>query len=261
MSNTLSCDWLAFTYKIPNDFLKEGFDQWESFKYNFPEFDSCWPECVIMDSRGSFYDYVLAFNDNCRFQYSSVELDSINLGVNVSVPSHGLEWLFGCFQISLEDPYALQKLLTILFERNCKLSRLDLCYDDYSKTFRPKQYMYYYLNGQITTNFRMSNFTSSESEKGHTWYLGSRRNGKILRVYDKDYESGGVKDCVRYEFELHRDAANDLAMYIIEHGTIDFADYILSWFRVVIQSNDKIKSRRPLLPEWDNWLKNHKFNE
>ena len=282
VDSNLKLDWLSFTFKadlalkdsdrfdiidMPNDhhdpditgpFMKhvcfpEGYTEFTLFQEYFPEFNDIWSDTVILSQRSSFYERVLCFNDNIRIQYDDEEYKG--KGVNISVPSHGLEWLFNIFSIDVDSPSALPDLLVLLRSRGCQLSRIDLCFDDFDKTFRPKNYLGWWFNGQIVTKFRKVNLTACMTEVGHTFYLGSRQTGKMLRIYDKDVESKGTVDCVRYEFELHNRYANEMADYIIQNGCVDFGGYLRSFFTVVEPGNDKKRSRHDPLPEWIAWLR------
>lgn len=282
--NTLKLDWLSFTFKadlalkdstrfktldLPaaggdGKFIKqvvfpEGYNEFTLFREYFPEFENVWEETVVLDQRSSFYEHVLMFNDNIRIQYDDQEYKG--KGVNISVPSHGLEWLFNVLGVDPEKDTAVPDLLSLLLDRGCQLSRIDLAYDDFSKEIRPKQYLGWWFNGQITTKFHKVNLTACMSEVGHTFYLGSRSTGKMLRIYDKDIESKGEVDCVRYEFELHSRYAQEMCDYIIKNGSVNFVGYLRSYFNVVVDNGDTHKSRRPILPLWFDWLKKLEFNE
>lgn len=268
----LSLDWLSFTYKCRDlDRMRDGVNEFDVFRQDFPEFDKVWDETVLLDHRSSFYDVILGFNDNIMFQYNN---ENGNMGVNVSVPSHGLEWLFDVLGVDRSNPMCVYDLLDLLVSRGCQLSRIDLCFDDYAKKYRPKWYAHKWTNSEIKTKFRRINLTASTSELGYTFYLGSRKTGKLLRIYDKDFESKGEKDCVRYEFELHGDYAREMCAFLIENRSLDFPAYLRSYFIVLERGNSKMqcnnRAHLPVDKEWDAWLESlyveleaveHKFNE
>jgi len=190
------------------------------------------------------------------------------MGVNVSVPSHGLEWLFGLFDLNIDDDDAVQKLFLLLKERHCHCSRIDLAFDDFGKTFRPSHYITWWFNGNFRSKFRKMQIASTSRDIGNTFYLGSRKTGKMLRIYDKDFESDGVIDAVRYEFELHVDYARDMFQYLCDHAVVDFIAYLRTYFDICelkYKKDGSLDSRNKdkwsLLPEWKEWLDNLDFSE
>lgn len=268
----LSLDWLSFTYKPNLSRLEEkyglenvnGKTDIDYFFMDFPEFEAIKSDFLILSGRSHYQNMIgfLGVSDTCRISFNNPGYTEVNMGVHVSVPSHGIEWLFDTLGLEKSSDTAVQKLFLLLQERDCKISRLDLAFDDFSKTFRPKQYLKWWNEGQINTRYQKIHFFSSQQEYGNTIYFGSRKTGKMLRIYDKDFESKGEVDSVRYEFELHGDFARDMVQYLIENTYIDFASYILSYFRIIDNSSgDKNISRLPMLAEWEEFLEKQKFNE
>ena len=270
----LSLDWLSFTFEADrcrDDYLRVfGKDNQDMipddislFFATFPEFDALKSEFLILSGK-SHYENVLGFlgvSETCRISYNSADYTSTEMGVNVSIPSHGLEWFFSLMGVDYESEDAVQSLFKILKERYCHCSRIDLAFDDFSKRFRAKQYVVWWWNNNIRTRFlKMHTSSCSMRDEGHTFYLGSRLSGKMLRIYDKDIESNGAVDAVRYEFELHVQHARDMFEYLIEHKTVDFISYLRSYFEVIERSKSNI-SRCPLLSEWEDWLSNLAFCE
>lgn len=274
-SISLSLDWLSFTFeadKARSEYLrvfgKENQDLLPDdislFFATFPEFEALKSDFLILNAK-SHYENVLGFlgvSETCRISYNSPDYtNTTEMGVNVSIPSHGLEWFFELMGVDFEEPDAVQEMFKILKDRYCHCSRIDLAFDDYSKKFRAKQYVIWWWNNNIRTRFKtMKTSSCSMHDEGHTFYLGSRLTGKMLRIYDKDVESNGAIDAVRYEFELHVKYARDMFEYLIEHKTVDFISYLRSFFDV-IERNDSNISRCSLLPEWEEWLSKLDFSE
>lgn len=265
-------DWLAFTYKPDINLFEDRFGKGSAagltdidmFFIEFPEFDALKSEFLILNTF-SHYEKVIGFlgvSDTCRISFNTPDYTSVAMGVNVSVPSHGLEWLFELFGLKKDDDDAVQQLFSILKYRQCSCSRIDLCFDDYTKTFRPSNYIAWWFSGSIRSHFRKIQTASSGREVGNTFYLGSRSTGRYLRIYDKDVESNGEIDAVRYEFELHVKYAKDMFEYLIEHSCIEFDSYLRTFLEVIDPTTcPSNKSYCSLLPEWEEWLRNHKFNE
>lgn len=231
----LTLDWLSITYKSPNAPADSTlpYNHFVDFCRDFPEFDSyIKDQGVTLARQRGWYDTVLQFTDNIRINYCSDrdKSNSNRLGVNVEIPSHGLSKIMSLFGLH-EDQVV--EFFNILRGRHCKASRLDLAFDDYSKTFMPKDFAVFFLDGKISTRFRNFQLVGSQSSDGGTFYLGDRSSGKLLRIYDKAFESKGVINAVRYEVELHSSYADEMLNYIAEGNDISFSSYIPNFLRVI----------------------------
>lgn len=289
----LKLDWLAFTFHPVHDATR--FDLTGSMEYNcntaaetnmwrnidksyaddlnntpdlvqffniFPEFKEIMPDFCILGGY-SHYENVLGFmgvSDTCRISYNTEGYNSQNMGVNVAIPSHGLEWFFNLMGFDINDENAVSDLFQELKNRDCSCSRIDLAFDDYSKTFRPKHYIAWFYQNMLRTKFRKIMTAGSLREVGHTFYLGDRKK-KMLRVYDKDFESNGEVDAVRYEFELHQHHSRDMFEYLIENKTINFIEFIRTYFEVIDLDTATWRGDCKLLSAWETWLSKLDFSE
>ena len=140
-------------------------------------------------------------------------------------------------KITLEVPgKALDELAAdelALFIEGCfvalegKCTRCDIFFDDYSRLIEPKD-----LHGAIDRN-DYAGFSKAHKkqtiERGrliHDEVMFGRRgqngSGKYLRIYDKNLESDGEKNCVRYEVEFSQDKAHKVFMMLAKTvGDID----------------------------------------
>ena len=252
-----SLDWLSFSFKPTLEMLETGKDAFTLFLEEFPTIANNMDDAIIMN-RTRFYDRVLKVNDHIMISYCEEDKSGYVQGVNVSIPSCGLAILFDWFDLP-DNRDTLKELFLFLQEHHCQLSRLDLAYDDYSKMITPKDYARWYMDGWMSTKYSKIQFVASERDKGHTFYLGSRKTGKMLRVYDKEYESKGEINAIRYEFELHREFAREMMDYIIENGGLSFGNYLLSYFDIKNMSHTTDKTRAPREEKFDNWLRSQIF--
>lgn len=263
----LTLDWLSFTYKSPKapDDSRLPYNHYVDFVRDFPELvDWIQAEGVTLARQRGWYDTILQFTDNIRINYCSPDKSNSNhLGVNVEIPSHGLAFVMSKFGLS-EDQ--VEDFFRILRDRHCKASRLDLAYDDFSKTFSPRHFALWYLDGQISTKYRKFQLVGSCSSDGGTFYLGDRGSGKILRIYDKCFESKGEIDSIRYEVELHSDHADRMVDYILSGSDLSFSSYIGNFLRVVTREGVRHLSGHdlpdfsdrayaPTLPIWADFLR------
>ena len=102
------------------------------------------------------------------------------------------------------------------FHKRCKeldvrITRIDLAHDDYKGKHNIKTAVAMFKAGKFASGGRMPKCSQAgnwimEDGLGKTFYVGSRKSGKLLRVYDKGKEQGDPKsNWVRWEVELKRD--------------------------------------------------------
>lgn len=238
--NNFKLDWLSFTY-----FKENSEDLITDFFSDFPEFEKIKDSLFILDNRKMNYQNCLSFNDDIMIRFDN---QVSNKGVNVQVPSHGLNNFINLFGLS--EVASLFRLLSL---RHCRPSRIDLCFDDFSKTFMPKDFIDWHINDCINTRILNVGFFGSAS-KGYTFYMGARGK-KLIRIYDKDKESGGEINAVRYEFELHREYALSVWNLLINDSSVAFGDLINDSFKIVNRDDDVQMCRCSLLDEWEKFLK------
>lgn len=248
-------DWLEFTYKtIPTDQA----DTWIQFLEDFPMFDAQLNDCVISERGMNGYNFVLKYCDEYMIQYNTE--DSTRMGVHVVFPGHGMYRLAELFGLTGDvDFVSIKPVFEYLFSHKCRITRLDVAFDDYSKTYLPEDYDRFYLDKRISTRYSQSNRLGSVQNKGQTFYLGRRGRDRMLRVYDKEYESKGKIKAVRYEIEFKHDYAGMLAMKVIRGEKFDFADLLLDMFVIVapyeyVRDNEVLSRKRKQLagadPDW-----------
>ena len=244
----LICDWISFTWIPQNDplFSDSDRDTIDIFFLRFPEFQG--KNFVTFEHGGFHYTQRLDLANDLMILYD--DKDSIqNKGVYVQVPAHGIPTLFALFNHT-----TLKDFLVDIYERGCKVSRIDIAFDDFSKTFYPVDFMKYWTNDQIVTHFRRYEF-SGGTNGGSMFCLGNRGSNRYLRIYDKEKESDGDICSIRYEFELKGNYANEIAYSYSKSVVFDFCDFINSMFRIVEKSNDSTKCRRNTEYEWEIFLK------
>lgn len=269
----LSLDWLSFTYipeciRLASDDIEGDLDIVDLFIRDFPELRDIVLEHMVNVGGKMHYNTCLKFNDDFLLLYNDLDkpVDDhalshlARMGLNFIVPSHSLDLFFDLFDVNRSD---VSGMIKILYNRSCQLSRIDLCYDDYDKKYRPLDYARFWFDDRIKSHFQTMDIKGTGKDIGNTFYLGSlKKRTKVLRIYDKDYESNGEKDCVRYEFELHAEYARDMAQYLIEHETLDFISYLRSWFEVLVaHCNNTNKSCVSVLSEWIDYFSQSVFSE
>lgn len=114
----------------------------------------------------------------------------------------------------------LQTLIEFLSEIGARCLRLDIFFDDYKRIVEPTS-----LQGPIKCN----DYSGFDDAGFTNWYHGGKKkydiamfgarggtSSKYLRVYDKNLESDGEKDCVRWEVEFTKGRAHKAFMKIAE---------------------------------------------
>lgn len=251
-------DWLSFTWKSGDTYNPEEFSE---FLKVFPEIDKILVESVVLKdtkTRGSFYDVVLGFNDFFSLSFCNKSLSgdqaSTNMGVHVDVPAHGLEYFCSHFDKSTDQ---ILDLISLLRDRGCKFTRLDFAYDDFSKTFTPHDFGKWFYLGQVVSNFHRIHTDTSKQKEGGTFYIGTRSGAKMLRIYDKAYESKGVIDSIRYEFVIKSKYTASVVDYMITNGHAPFFRDMMDMFIIRINTSPESDVNKYLdsaLPEWVDFL-------
>ena len=254
-------DWLEFTF-MPG-YGYDGNELWMDFLDAFPEFEDEFATTVMSPKGQNGYTNVYRFTDLYSIAFSP---EDARMGVHVIFPSHGLSKLCELFNLESVDDYApAQKLFQILNERNCRVTRLDICFDDYTKYFKPEDFANFMLQGRLSSKHRHWIYNSSMQGSGSTFYLGKRGRDRLFRCYDKAYESGGAIDAIRYELELKGNWATQLQKDIADGKKFKFSDMVNDMFYITneYKRDDDAsahllsvrKSQAGVAPEWLELLK------
>lgn len=109
----------------------------------------------------------------------------------------------GC--TATKDWNAVYKLLQ---ELKANITRVDLAHDDFHGQYNIKTALDYQANGEFNSTHgrppKPKLIDDFDSGAGKTFYIGKRKNGKLLRVYEKGKQLGNPdSNWVRWELELH----------------------------------------------------------
>lgn len=273
--NEIKVDWLSFTYQ-PSDDDKAAYNNIvDCFLEKFPNFKNIMDECIVLVSgNGKYYSNCLGWNDGIMFSYDDAKaksnynigtgefIDEFEHGFNVSIPAHGLHYLSDLlgFDVVEDNFLSFKPVIQYLFDNDCRITRLDICFDDMQKVFTPYDFNDFMRNTQIKSPCRKWQFFGGGKNGGSTFYIGSRAN-KYLRIYDKNAESSGVINAIRYEIEVHHKYAKQLCETVL-NDTFDFSWFLEKWFiqlkeKSSCESLDKKDrlSMLPTLPEWESFIK------
>jgi len=96
-----------------------------------------------------------------------------------------------------------------------KPTRCDTAIDDYGRIIEPGQVLETLQGSAAVTHAQKvltqrGGVVGSKELTGATVYLGAPGSRQRLRVYDKGLESGGAMDCIRWELESKKEAAETM---------------------------------------------------
>lgn len=257
----IKLDWLAFTWKASDSFQDNEFDL---FLEKFPEIADFYQNCeyIRVCSPMKFYECSLMFNENFMISWRISPLPGRtgdrNLGVNVSIPAHGLDYFFDLMGYRKDDIFSGIKDLS---NRGVKFSRIDIAYDDYSKMITPDQYGNWYINRQLVTHFRKAHYIATSAQDHGTFYLGARSHGKMIRIYDKAFETrqkdgSSLIDSIRYEVEVHGEHTEPYIDYMLQHKAFPSLIATLACFidRVATPGTASTRDDRVLDPLYEEFI-------
>lgn len=126
-----------------------------------------------------------------------------------------------CDELSESD---LLLLLEYIQKLNGSCSRLDVFFDDYNHTVSLNQ-LRKVIDKKDFSMFRLASknetIDRTKKENGGKTYdavsfgrRGSAGGGKYFRIYDKNLESKGKEDCIRWEMEFTQDHADKVFGYL-----------------------------------------------
>lgn len=180
-----------------------------------------------------------------------------------------------CSMIS-EDQ--MRSLMRFCLGRNGKATRIDTKIDDYSRLATPELFRQSLERGDAVTHAEKALVVhefdvGSPVSTGDTVYLGSPRSRQKLRVYDKNLESEGDLDCIRWELEVRKEAAITMLAQLVDGdwaavmtsrlvAFVDFRDSAtavnssapsrdrprLAWFEKLVGMAVKASAYLPTLP-------------
>ena len=126
-----------------------------------------------------------------------------------------------------------------------RITRIDLAYDDLDGLCDLDFALRLYTSGQFATNAGRPPsgqlIDDFDSGKGKTLYIGNRKNGKLLRVYEKGKQLGDpISPWTRWEVELHNKDREIPLRVIFEPGRFLAGSYpCMAW---VSSNQSRIKT-------------------
>jgi len=165
----------------------------------------------------------------------------------------------------------LKKYLWQVTAAGGKATRLDVAVDDYARTVSPGDVLRALQGPDRVTHARdyltqQGGRVGSSELTGATVYLGAPSSRQRLRVYDKGLESGGEMNCVRWELQSRKEAAETMVQVLADQdwgavvasrlvGFVDFREAAahsemekrprVSWFKELVGLVEKASAYLP----------------
>jgi len=113
----------------------------------------------------------------------------------------------------------LRSFIKYALSHGGKASRCDVNMDDYRRVIEPEAALAEIKGPNAVTHARAwlvqhGGDVGSEDMTGITVYVGAPSSRQRLRIYDKGMESGGELDCVRWEVQARKQAAETLVQQL-----------------------------------------------
>ena len=141
-----------------------------------------------------------------------------------------------------------------------KASRVDVALDDYRRVIEPAAALAELQGPNAVTHARAlleicGGEVGSEDMTGITVMVGAKSSRQRLRIYDKGLESGGEMDCVRWEVQARKQAAETLFQQLIAG---DWQTVIRQRLMAFVDFRDADSSseteKRVRLPWWEKLM-------
>lgn len=140
-------------------------------------------------------------------------------------------------------------VLAWVLENKGKFTRVDLAGDDYDKSVSVKDVAASCEKGELVSHCHaVSRIYGLRGKPQDGIYIGSANSRRRLRIYDKEKESEGEIDAIRWELQLRDEAANQAALMVLSKSYQEAYTSILvgiADFREMSKKNTKRCSRLP----------------
>lgn len=147
------------------------------------------------------------------------------------------------------------------------IARIDIALDFYGGSLDVMDFQHAFLHGEASTRLRSASVIKSLTDRGHTFYIGSKkRRKKLVRIYDKSAEMNWDFNCIRVEVQLMGKPATKVSIDAIRGESVagvllgamkDVINFplISEWNKAMASSKDiKIGTESEMLGDTQKWL-------
>lgn len=132
-------------------------------------------------------------------------------------------------------------------ETGHNIARIDIALDFVGSAVTVVDFQDAFVAGQSVTRLRSASVIKSLTDRGHTFYIGSKKKRKkLIRIYDKSAEQNWDFPCIRVELQLMGKPATKVAIDAIRGDSVKAV--LLGAIKDVIDF--------PLIQEWTNAMEN-----
>lgn len=227
-SNICLYDWLSFTSKtLSADDIKEAL-------------------CLSLDF--SFIKGAHGYRDRYYSNGISIHFNGRDdMGVWCEMSGQGCRAFESFSNLSWES------LFKFIANNQCKITRLDVAYDDHTGVLDIDDLLSDTLSGNFVS--RSTYWESIISSAGKTLQFGSPKSKILIRIYDKAAERGFDDSVhwVRVELQLRDGRASEFLKIPLSLGDA-FSGVLLNYLRFVVPSDDSNKWRWAMADYWVDLL-------
>lgn len=239
------CDYLVCCGKIQVEELIKAI--WATFGTNF-DFGN-----VLPGVRGRHYQFILKSPQGIELAYTVNTENAAKTVYRLSIPGKPLSHI---------HQHQLAKLGRFLLNSDSYCTRFDWSIDDFSKQLCLDSIANFAKQNNISGARKWRDIRSTgrtTEEQGRTIYLGATQSERLIRIYDKNVESGGKIDSIRFEVQWRNTYAQEaFSRYF---GEVDSEKATLSISKLAVGSvrfirrSSMVVSRCPNVGWWDKFIK------
>ena len=202
--------------------------------------DYFFPDLFVVGEkgRGRFYSWLFRLNDASGEKVGQIEFGGVNTIREDGTRTARIELTGGgcrIYETSSGSDHAQRwsLLASLLGACDARLTRVDIAADDFSGTYPVKWAIDQYTAGGFDRRGQRPKARLIDDmgcNTGRTFYVGSRKSEKQLRVYEKGKQLGDVASpWVRYEGEFHSSNRYELVLNML----VDPAPYLVGAYPVL----------------------------
>lgn len=208
IGNTVGIHWLRISVRRCylrglRDYVSKFYGEYDRSEYGLWSYDSCY---AWVD--GLTLNYDSDVDRNARVHKSKITLDICGSALDLLTADVLMQFVHGLARWS----------------PTC--SRIDVFFDDYNRIKAPSDLIPLAQNRDFTgfrkaTTKQRFGVHGIEHDEVSFGVRGENGSGKYLRVYDKELESKGKFDCIRWETEFSQERANMVFEKLSEADTLE----------------------------------------
>lgn len=144
-----------------------------------------------------------------------VNMERADMGRHVIYSGKTLERINTMYDINSMD------VLKYHVDAGHNIARLDIAIDFLGTDITVDDFQNAFIRGESITKLRKASVIKSLTDRGHTFYIGSRKKRKkLIRIYDKSAEQNWDFPCIRVELQLMGKPATKVSIDAVRGKTL-----------------------------------------